>query len=333
MCIINKIKEKTKKNIKTIVLPETEDIKVLKAAEIVKKENFAKIILIGNENKLKESAKKNKIDLDAIEIIDPTSFKDLDKLINSFYELRKEKNITLDMAKETITNNYIYFGTMLVKENYADGLVCGSICTTANTLRPALQIIKTKKSSKIASTFFLVEVKDKCFGKDGCFIYADCGMNQNPTSEELVEIAASSNETFNLILEDKANIALLSHSTFSSSICKDQEKVKKAAEIAKEKYPNINIDGEMQFDAAIIPEVAEKKAPNSTVAGKANTLIFPDLDAGNIAYKITQRLAHANVYGPITQGLAKPINDLSRGCSVEDIIGVIAITALQANNE
>lgn len=332
MNIVEKIKERAKLNIKKIILPETEDIRVLLAAEKTKKEGFAEVILIGNEQDVKTLAKKNNINLDSIKIINPNTFEDFENIITNFYNLRKDKGMTIENARKIMTTNYIYFGTMLVKDGYADGLVCGSICTSADTLRPALQIIKTADNTSVASSFFLMELKDKSLGKDGCFIYSDCGMIQNPTSEELVEIAASSANTFNLLLEDTPYIAFLSHSTMGSSICPDQEKVKNAVTLAKEKYPNLNLDGEMQFDAAIVPEVAKMKAPNSKVAGHANCLIFPNLDAGNIGYKITQRLANANSYGPITQGLKKPINDLSRGCSSEDIIGVIAITALQAQN-
>lgn len=333
MNIIDKIKIRAKRNIKRIVLPESHDVRVLKAAEIIHKEAFAEVILIGDREKILEDALSSQISLDGVEIITPSKFNDLEKLIEDFYEIRKSKGLTLEEARNIIVNQPIYFATMLVKDNYADGMVSGSVCTSADTLRPALQIIKTKKDCPLASSFFLMEVEHKDLGHDGCFIFADCGMNQNPTSEELMYIARSSHDTCKLLLETKPNIALLSHSTMSSSICPDQEKVSKAVCLAKENYPFLNLDGEMQFDAAIIPEVAKMKAPNSTVAGYANTLVFPDLDAGNIAYKVAERLAKAKAYGPITQGLAKPINDLSRGCSSEDIVGVVAITALQANQE
>lgn len=318
---------------KKIVLPETEDIRVLEAAAKTKKEAFAEPILIGKQEKILALARKNNIDLTGIEIINPKQFQYLEKMIQDFYELRKEKNLTEEEARTIITNNPIYFGVMLVKENLADGLVCGSICTSKETLRPALQIIKNKEKDIVASSFFLIELEDHSLGEDGCLIYSDCGLIQNPTSEELVQIASSSAKSFKLLLESEPIIAFLSHSTMDSSICEDQEKVKKAVALAKKQDKDLVLDGEMQFDTAIIEEVAKRKAPNSKVAGHANTLIFPDLDAGNIAYKITERLAHAHAYGPITQGLNKPINDLSRGCSIEDIVGVIAITALQATEE
>ena len=227
-------------------------------------------------------------------------------------------------------NNHLYFGCMLVKLGYADGQVSGAIHSSSDTLRPALQIIKTKENIGNASCFFLMDLNDKEFGSNGTFIYSDCGMIQNPTSEQLVDIAKASADTFKLLVEDEARIAFLSHSTFGTSKCSDVEKVQNAVNMFKEKYSNYQADGELQFDAAVVPEVAKIKAPNSPVAGRANVLIFPDLDAGNIGYKITERLAHAKAYGPITQGLKKPVNDLSRGCNYLDIVGAIAITALQA---
>ena len=332
MNFIENIKLRAKQNIKTIVLPESNDIRVLKACEKIEQEQIAKIILIGNKNSIENNLRNNNITLNKTLIIEPNNFDKTDTIINEYYELRKHKGITFEEAKNTILNNPLYFGCMLVKLGLADGQVSGSISSTSDTLRPALQIIKTKEDTKVASCFFLMDVPNCEYGENGIFIYSDCGMIQNPTSEELVEIAACSNETFKLLVKKEPKIAFLSHSTFESSICEDSKKVAKATRLTKELYPHIVCDGELQFDAAIIPEVAKIKAPNSIVAGKANVLIFPDLDAGNIAYKITERLAKANAYGPITQGLNKPVNDLSRGCSVDDIVGVVAITALQANN-
>ena len=328
--IIDKIKERAKGDIKRIVLPESSDKRVLEAASITEKEGFAHPILIGDDNEISHIANINNIDISSVEIINPITFKDTDKLIKAFYEIRKNKGVSLEEATRIIKINTIYFGNMLVKEGYADGLVSGSISTSSDTLRPALQIIKANKEASIASSFFLMELEDKELGSNGCFIYTDCGMIQNPTSEELVKIAGSAAKTFKLFLEGEPNIAFLSHSTYGSSICPDQEKVKKAVLMAKSDYPFLNIDGELQFDAAIISEIGERKAPGSKVAGHANVLVFPDLDSGNIAYKITERLGHAKAYGPLTQGLNKPINDLSRGCSTLDIVGVIAITAVQA---
>ena len=330
MEFIEKIKDRVKGKHKKIVLPESDDIRVLEAASIIKKEAFVEIVLVGKENEIENLAKDNNIDISGVTIINPDTFSEREKLINDYYELRKHKGISLDEAKNTILNDYVYFANMLVKDGYADGVVSGAKHSTADTLRPALQIIKTSKDTKVASSFFLMDVPNCEYGSNGLFVYSDCGMIQNPTSEELVEIAKESADTFLLLVGEKPNVAFLSHSTFGSSKCSDVDKVVKAVKLAKEKYPDINLDGELQFDAAIVPSVAKSKAPNSKVAGKANVLIFPDLDAGNIGYKITERLARAKAYGPITQGLAKPVNDLSRGCNANDIVGVVAITALQS---
>ena len=329
MKYIDTLIEKAKLNRKTIVLPEANDIRTLKAAEIIYNKDFADIILIGNEEKILNLAKSNNIIINS-RIIDPDKFEDTNKLIEYFYELRKEKGMTKDEAKSIITTNYLYFGCMLVKMGYADGQVSGATHSTSDTLRPALQILKTDKESPIASSFFLMDTHDTSIGENGLFIYSDCGMIQSPTKEELVEIAKSSEKTFRLLINDNPRIAFLSHSTLGSSKCDDAYKVVDAVKLTKEKYPELLVDGELQFDAAVIPSVAKSKAPNSKVAGKANILIFPDLDAGNIAYKITERIGHADAYGPVMQGLAKPVNDLSRGCKAEDIVGVVAITSLQA---
>ena len=330
MEFIEKIKDRVKDKNKRIVLPESDDIRVLEAASIIKEEAFVEIVLVGKENDVVRLAKDNNIDISGVTIIDPNTFSERERLINDYYELRKHKGISFEEARNTILNDYVYFANMLVKDGYADGVVSGAKHSTADTLRPALQIIKTSKDTKVASSFFLMDVPNCEYGSNGLFVYSDCGMIQNPTSEELVEIAKESADTFLLLVGEKPNVAFLSHSTFGSSKCSDVDKVVKAVKLAKEKYPDINLDGELQFDAAVVPLVAKSKAPNSKVAGKANVLIFPDLDAGNIGYKITERLARAKAYGPITQGLAKPVNDLSRGCNANDIVGVVAITALQS---
>ena len=329
MNFIENIKNRAKKNIKSIVLPEASDIRVLTAAGMVRDEGFAKIILVGSEDNIRNLAFENNISLDNIEIIDPISFTDTQLIVNCFYTIRKHKGISFEEAEKIITEDYVYFGNMLVKLGYADGLVSGAIHSSADTLRPALQIIKTAPDTKIVSSFFLMDVPDCEYGENGVFVYSDCGMIQNPTSDELVEIANSSAKTFELLTEKEAKVAFLSHSTMNTSKCDDVYKVQYAVKAFKENYPNVKADGELQFDAAIIPSVAKMKAPKSEIAGYANVLIFPDLDAGNIAYKITERLAHAKAYGPITQGIMKPVNDLSRGCNASDIVGVIAITCVQ----
>lgn len=327
MNIIENIKKRAKGNRKTIILPESMDDRVLKAAEIIVKEKIANIIIIGNEEELK---KKKNIKLDKIKIIDQHKFELTESLIEKLYLLRKEKGLTEEEATKLIMNDNMYFACMLLKEGYADGIVSGACHSSSNTLRPALQIIKTAPNVKMVSSFFLMEVPNCKYGYNGNFIFADCGLEQNPTSEKLAVIAGTSAQTFKMLTKKAPKVALLSHSTKGSAKHIDVDKVVEATKIAQKEYPIFEIDGELQLDAAIIPEIAKMKAPKSKIAGHANVLIFPDLDSGNIGYKLVERLANAKAYGPITQGMLKPVNDLSRGCSVEDIVGVVAITALQA---
>ncbi len=328
MNIIDRLKQRAKENKKTIVLPETMDIRVLEAAEIVLKEEIANIILVGDPKEIKEQ--NPNLNLDNAKIINPNTDELTEKFINDLYELRKEKGLTKEQAKELLLTDNMYYACMLVKEGLADGAVSGACHSTANTLRPALQILKTKKDVDLVSAFFLMEVPNCEYGSNGTFIFADSGLVQNPNPQELATIAKTSADSFELLVEKEPLIAMLSHSTKGSAHHADVDKVISATNIAKEKYKDYMIDGELQLDAAIVPEVAKSKAPDSKVAGHANVLIFPDLDAGNIGYKLVQRLAKAEAYGPITQGIAKPVNDLSRGCSKEDIVGVVAITAVQA---
>ena len=331
MSFIEEIKTRAKNNIKTIILPESMDIRVLKAANICQKEQIAKIILIGREDEINSLATKEDIDLRNIEIINPFNSDLTETLINDLYELRKEKGITIEEAKRLLLEDYMYYACMLVKNNLADGVVSGACHSTANTLRPALQIIKTEENCKLVSAFFLMIVPNCEYGYNGTFIFSDAGLEQNPTSDRLAAIAASSAKSFKLLTGETPITAMLSHSTMGSAKHADVDKVVEAVNIAKAEYSEYLIDGELQLDAAIVPEVAQMKAPNSEVAGHANVLIFPDLDAGNIGYKLVQRLAKAESYGPITQGIKKPVNDLSRGCSVDDIVGVVAITSVQAS--
>ena len=328
MNIIDRLKQRAKENKKTIVLPETMDIRVLEAAEIVLKEGIANIILVGDPQKIKEQ--NPNLNLDNARIINPNTDELTEKFINDLYELRKEKGLTKEQAKELLLTDNMYYACMLVKEGLADGAVSGACHSTANTLRPALQILKTKKDVDLVSAFFLMVVPNCEYGSNGTFIFADSGLVQNPNPEQLATIAKTSADSFELLVEVQPLIAMLSHSTKGSAHHADVDKVISATNIAKEEYKDYMIDGELQLDAAIVPEVAKSKAPDSKVAGHANVLIFPDLDAGNIGYKLVQRLAKAEAYGPITQGIAKPVNDLSRGCSKEDIVGVVAITAVQA---
>lgn len=329
MSFIEKIKERAKKQIKTIVLPEAEDIRVLKAAEQITKEGFAKVVLIGNINKIQEQAQKQNINIENIEITNPESSEQKATYANKLYELRKEKGMTIEQAKELILNP-VYYGMMMVKLGEADGLVSGAAHSTSDTLRPALQILKTSKNTKLVSAFFIMVVPNCEYGENGTLIFADSGLNEEPNAEALSEIAISSSKSFKQLVGEEPKIAMLSYSTYGSAKSSSTEKVIEATKLVKEKEPQLLVDGELQLDAAIVPEVAEFKAPASPINGKANILVFPDLGAGNIGYKLVQRFAKAEAYGPLCQGIAKPVNDLSRGCSYKDIVGVVAITAVQA---
>ena len=329
MNFIEKIKQKAKKDIKRIVLPEATDIRVLRAVEIINKEKFANVILIGNNDEVSKIVKENNIELGNTLIINPEKSSEKEEYANKLYELRKEKGMTKDEAEKLILNP-VYFGMMMVKLDRADGLVSGAIHSTADTLRPALQIIKTKPGTKLVSTFAIIDVPNCEYGENGLFFFADCGLNQNPNSEELAEIAISTAKSFEELAEKTPKVAMLSYSTMGSAKADEVTKVQEATKIAKERAPEILLDGELQLDAAIVPEVGKQKAPESKLAGCANVLIFPELESGNIGYKLVERLGKAEAYGPICQGIAKPVNDLSRGCKAEDIVGAVAITAVQA---
>lgn len=333
MTFIETIKERAKQDIKTIVLPEAEDIRTLKATEIALKEKYANIILVGNSEEINNKAKTNNINIEGAKIVEPQTSPDYEKYANLLYELRKHKGMTLEQAKQ-IALDPVHFGMLMVKDDdtKADGLVSGAIHSTSDTLRPALQILKTAPGTKLVSAFFVMVVPDCEYGSNGTFIFGDSGLNANPNSDELSEIAISSSKSFKQLVGEEPKVAMLSYSTLGSAKSELTEKVIEATKILKEKVPELKADGELQLDAAIIPEVAKSKAPKSDVAGEANVLIFPDLNAGNIGYKLVQRLAKAEAYGPLCQGIAKPVNDLSRGCSYQDIAGVIAITAVQAQN-
>ncbi len=332
MTFIEKMIEKSKQNIKTIVLPESEDIRVLQATEKILNAGFANIILIGNPEKIQELASQNKINLNGCNIINNQTSDKLSKYSNDLYELRKNKGMTLDSAKEILKTNSRYFATMMVKEGDADGFVSGAANPTSDTLRPALQILKTAPGTKLVSAFFVMVSPDKTLGEDGVFVFGDCGLNEYPDSEALSEIAISSSKSFEELIEKEPKVAMLSYSTLGSAHSPLTEKVIEATKLLQAKAQNLKAEGELQLDAAIIPDVAAIKAPNSKVAGHANVLIFPDLDTGNIGYKLVQRFGKAEAYGPLLQGIAKPVNDLSRGCTAEDIVGVVAITCVQAQN-
>ena len=330
MGFIDEIKARAKACKKTIVLPETEDERTYKAAETVLKEGLADLVLVGS----KEEIEKNKgtYDISGATIVDPATDARTEGYIAKLVELRQKKGMTPEQAKELLLSNYLYYGVMMVKMGDADGMVSGA-CHSTDTLRPCLQILKTKPGTKLVSAFFLMVVPNCDMGANGTFIFADAGLEQNPDPEKLANIAISSADSFKLLVEKEPVVAMLSHSTKGSAKHADVDKVVEATKIAQELAPELALDGELQLDAAIVPSVGESKAPGSKVAGHANVLVFPDLDAGNIGYKLVQRLAKAEAYGPLTQGIAAPVNDLSRGCSAEDIVGVVAITAVQAQAE
>ena len=331
MAIIDVLKEKAKADKKTIVLPESEDRITYEAAAKILKEGIADIILVGSEDVVKKNGEG--LDLTGVKVVDPATSERTAAYIDKLVELRSKKGMTPEQAKEILLNQYLYYGVMMVKMGDADGMVSGACHSTADTLRPCLQILKTKPGTKLVSAFFLMEVPNCEFGENGTFVFADCGLNQNPNPEELAAIAASSAESFKSLVGAEPKVAFLSHSSKGSAKHADIDKVTAAVKIAKEENPDLMLDGELQLDAAIVPSVGESKAPGSPVAGHANVLIFPDLDAGNIGYKLVQRLAKAEAYGPVTQGIAAPVNDLSRGCSADDIVGVVAITAVQCQNK
>ncbi|MCP1109167.1 phosphate acetyltransferase [Lachnospiraceae bacterium PF1-21] len=329
MGFIDEIKAKAKANKKTIVLPESEDIRTYEAAEAILRDGTANLVIIGSDEEI--AANKGMFDVTGATIIDPKTFAKLDAYIDKLVELRQKKGLTKEEATKLLKENYLYFGVMMVKMGDADGMVSGACHSTADVLRPSLQILKTKPGTKLVSTFFLMEVPDTSLGSDGTFVFSDCGLEQNPDAEKLASIALSAAESFRTFVRKDPVVALLSHSTKGSAKHPDVDKVVEATKIAQANKPEgLLIDGEFQLDAAIIPEVGAQKAPDSPVAGRANVLIFPDLDAGNIGYKLVQRFAKAEAYGPITQGIAAPVNDLSRGCSAKDIEGVVAITAVQS---
>ena len=326
MTFIEKMKMQAKQDIKTIVLPESKDIRTLEATEIVLKEGFANIILIGNPQEINELAEKNNINLNGAQIVNPATSADFSKYANDLYELRKNKGMTIEKA-DKIVRDPLYFGTMMVKLDDADGMVSGAIHSTADTVRPALQIIKTKPGISRTSGVFLMNRENT----DHRLMFADCAINIEPNAQELAEIAINTAETAKVFGIDP-KVAMLSFSTKGSAKSPKVDRVVQATNIAKEMRPDLAIDGELQFDAAFVPATAAIKAPDSDVAGHANVFVFPGLQAGNIGYKIAQRLGMFEAIGPILQGLNKPVNDLSRGASAEDIYNLAIITAAQALN-
>ena len=331
MSLMDKIKEKAKSVQKNIVLPEGSEPRTIEAAAKIAEQGIAHVILLGDEKEI-EAANTKKVDLSGATIINPATSPKLDEYANMFYEMRKSKGITPEQAKETCKDT-LYYAVMMIKNNDADGMVSGAIHSTGDTLRPALQVIKTKPGVPIVSSCFIMEHPDTKWGQDGVMVFADCAVNIDPTAEELAAIAIASADSAQALAGlDDPKIAMLSFSTKNSAKHEKVDKVVEATRLAKEMAPELNIDGELQADAALIEAVGQLKSPGSKVAGHANVLIFPDIQAGNIGYKLVQRLGGADAIGPVCQGLARPVNDLSRGCSVEDIVSVVAMTAVQAQS-
>ena len=329
MAIIDKIKAKAMSDVKHIVLPEGEETRNIQAAAKIAEAGLAKITMLGDPAKVAEVAATTGTDLSKVEIVDPKASAKAAEYAAALYEIRKAKGMTEEQAAALVADP-MYYGVMMVKVGDADGLVSGAIHSTGDMLRPALQIIKSKPGMKTVSSCFLMECPDKTYGEDGIMIFADCAVIPNPTADELANIAIGAADSARALAGIEPRVAMLSFSTKGSAKHENVTKVQEATAKAKEMDPELMIDGELQADAALVPSVGQLKSPGSEVAGKANVLVFPDLQAGNIGYKLVQRLAGAEAYGPILQGIAKPCNDLSRGCSVEDIVATVAITACQA---